>query len=53
MYVGSIVGSNNASRLNNNYHTTTTTGGVGAKDAATGTDQTGATTVAKITAAEV
>ena len=52
LYVGSIVGSNNASRLNNNYHTTTTTGGVGAKDAATGTDQTGATTVAKITAAE-
>lgn len=52
LYVGSIVGSNNASRLNNNYHTTTTTGGVGAKDAATGTDQMGATTVAKITAAE-
>lgn len=52
LYVGSIVGSNNASRLNNNYHTTTTTGGVGAKDAATGTDQTGATTIAKITAAE-
>ena len=52
LYVGSIVGSNNASRLNNNYHTTTTTGGVGANDVATGTDQTGATTVAKITAAE-
>lgn len=51
-YVGSIVGSNGASRLNNNYHTTTTTGGVGANDVATGTDQTGATTVAKITAAE-
>lgn len=50
--VGSIVGSNGASRLNNNYHTTTTTGGVGANDVATGTDQTGATTVAKITAAE-
>ena len=52
LYVGSIVGSNGASRLNNNYHTTTTTGGVGANDVATGTDQTGATTVAKITAAE-
>lgn len=52
LYVGSIVGSNYASRLNNNYHTTTTTGGVGANDVATGTDQTGATTVAKITAAE-
>lgn len=52
LYVGSIVGSNSASRLNNNYHTTTTTGGVGANDVATGTDQTGATTVAKITAAE-
>lgn len=52
LYVGSIVGSNNASRLNNNYHTTTTTGGVGANGVATGTDQTGATTVAKITAAE-
>ena len=52
LYVGSIVGSNNASRLNNNYHTTTTTGGVGANDVATGTDQTGATTVAKITAVE-
>ena len=52
LYVGSIVGSNNASRLNNNYHTTTTTGGVGANDVAMGTDQTGATTVAKITAAE-
>ena len=51
-FVGSIVGSNGASRLNNNYHTTTTTGGVGANDVATGTDQTGATTVAKITAAE-
>ena len=52
LYVGSIVGSNGASRLDNNYHTTTTTGGVGANDVATGTDQTGATTVAKITAAE-
>lgn len=52
LYVGSIVGSNSASRLDNNYHTTTTTGGVGANDVATGTDQTGATTVAKITAAE-
>lgn len=52
LYVGSIVGSNNDSRLNNNYHTTTTTGGVGANGVATGTDQTGATTVAKITAAE-
>lgn len=52
LYVGSIVGSNSATRLNNNYHTTTTTGGVGANDVATGTDQTGATTVAKITAAE-
>lgn len=52
LYVGSIVGSNGASRLNNNYHTTTTTGGVGANDVATGTDQTGATTVAKITATE-
>lgn len=52
LYVGSIVGSNYASRLNNNYHTTTTTGGVGANDVATGTDQTGATTVAKITAVE-
>lgn len=52
LYVGSIVGFNNASRLNNNYHTTTTTGGVGANGVATGTDQTGATTVAKITAAE-
>lgn len=52
LYVGSIVGSNGASRLNNNYHTTTTTGGVGANDVATGTDQTGATTIAKITAAE-
>ena len=52
LYVGSIVGSNGASRLNNNYHTTTTTGGVGANDVATGTDQTGATIVAKITAAE-
>ena len=51
-YVGSIVGSNGASRLNNNYHTTTTTGGVGANGVATGTDQTGATTVAKITATE-
>lgn len=51
-FVGSIVGSNGASRLNNNYHTTTTTGGVGANGVATGTDQTGATTVAKITAAE-
>ena len=52
LYVGSIVGSNGASRLNNNYHTTTTTGGVGANGVATGTDQTGATTVAKITATE-
>ena len=52
LYVGSIVGSNGASRLHNNYHTTTTTGGVGANDVATGTDQTGATTVARITAAE-
>lgn len=52
LYVGSIVGSNGASRLDNNYHTTTTTGGVGANDVATGTDQTGATTVAKITATE-
>ena len=51
-FVGSIVGSNGASRLNNNYHTTTTTGGVGANGVATGTDQTGATTVAKITATE-
>lgn len=52
LYVDSIVGSNGASRLNNNYHTTTTTGGVGANGVATGTDQTGATTVAKITATE-
>lgn len=52
LYVGSIVGSNGASRLNNNYHTTTTTGGVGANDVATGTDQVGTTTVAKITATE-
>lgn len=52
-FVGSIVGKNNStSTLRDNYHTTTTTGGVGANDVATGTDQTGATTVAKITAAE-
>lgn len=52
-FVGSIVGKNNStSTLRDNYHTTTTTGGVGANGVATGTDQTGATTVAKITAAE-
>ena len=52
-FVGSIVGKNNStSTLRDNYHTTTTTGGVGANGVAMGTDQTGATTVAKITAAE-
>lgn len=52
-FVGSIVGKNNStSTLRDNYHTTTTTGGVGANGVATGTDQTGATTVAKITATE-
>lgn len=52
-FVGSIVGKNNSSStLRDNYHTTTTTGGVGANGVATGTDQTGATTVAKITATE-
>lgn len=52
-FVGSIVGfKHSSSTLSNNYHTTTTTGGVGANGVATGTDQTGATTVAKITAAE-
>ena len=51
-FVGSIVGKNNSSALSKNYHTTTTTGGVGADGVATGTDQAGTTTVAKITAAE-
>ena len=52
-FVGSIVGlKHSSSTLSNNYHTITTTGGVGANGVATGTDQTGATTVAKITAAE-
>ena len=52
-FVGSIVGKNNSSStLRDNYHTTTTTGGVGANGVATGTDQVGATTVAKITATE-
>ena len=52
-FVGSIVGKNNStSTLRDNYHTTTTTGGVGANGVATGTDQVGTTTVAKITATE-
>ena len=52
-FVGSIVGKNNStSTLRDNYHTTTTIGGVGANGVATGTDQAGTTTVAKITATE-
>lgn len=52
-YVGSIVGyENSGSSYSNNYHSVTTTGSVGAKGIATGTDKAGATTAAKITAAE-
>lgn len=52
-YVGSIVGYEySGSTISNNYHAITTTGGVGANGIATGTDKAGATTVAKITAAE-
>jgi len=50
-YVGSITGSNNG-YLTNNYHTVSTTGGVGAKNVITGTDQTGAEVVVKISAAD-
>ena len=50
-YVGSIVGYNYSGQFTNNYHTTATTGGVGA-NSATGTDQTGAEVVAKISAAD-
>ena len=51
-YVGSIVGYNYEGTFTNNYHTTATTGGVGANNSATGTDQTGAEVVAKISAAD-
>ena len=52
-YVGSIVGyAYGSSTFSNNYHAITTTGGVGANGIATGTDKAGATTAAKITAAE-
>ena len=40
-YVGSIVGKKLDGTLTNNYHSVETTGGVGAEDAATGTDQEG------------
>ena len=51
-YVGSIVGYIYEGTFTNNYHTTATTGGVGANNSATGTDQTGAEMVAKISAAD-
>lgn len=51
-YVGSIVGYNYSGTLTNNYHTTATTGGVGADGVATGTDQTGAEVIVKISGAD-
>ena len=48
-YVGSIVGRKLAGTLTNNYHSVETTGGVGAEDAATGTDQEGTGIAATIT----
>lgn len=50
IYVGSIVGHKQSGTLTNNCHTTSTTGGVGNADVTTGTDQTGAEVVVKITA---
>lgn len=50
-YVGSITGSNSG-YLTNDYHTVATTGGVGKSGVTTGTDQTGAEVVVKITAAD-
>ena len=51
-YVGSIVGYHYDGTFTNNYHTMATTGGIGTNDSATGTDQTGAEVVVKITAAD-
>ena len=51
-YVGSIAGGKSSSySITNCYHTTASTGGVGVNNATTGTDQTGAEVVAKISAA--
>lgn len=50
-YVGSITGANNG-YLTNNYHTEATIGGVGKNGVTTGTDQTGAEVVVKITAGD-
>ena len=51
-YVGSIVGGKYNGQFTNNYHTTATTGGIGVNNATTGTDQTGAEVVVKISAAD-
>lgn len=51
-YVGSIVGGKYNGQFANNYHTTATTGGIGVNNATTGTDQTGAEVVVKISAAD-
>ena len=51
-YVGSIVGYHYDGTFTKNYHTMATTGGIGTNDSATGTDQTGAEVVVKITAAD-
>ena len=50
-YVGSLAGRNQGS-IFTSYHTAATTGGVGTDGQTTGTDQTGAELVAKITAAD-
>ena len=49
-YIGSIAGQSNS--ITNNCHTKETTGGIGAENATTGTDQTGAEVAVKIIAGD-
>lgn len=53
IYVGSIAGGKSSSySITNCYHTLASTGGVGSNNSTTGTDQTGAEVVVKISAAD-